>query len=89
MQAPVMVLSKLTPYLLIINPNSVDANTKRETGKSAQLGNVQAAKVCFHFSDIYLNIHYSGSCGYYSNNAGSKINAENAVRSHGGNCDNK
>ena len=50
MQAPVMVLSKDyyifyyydLNYIIIIY--YIDANTKRETGKTAQIGNIQAAK---------------------------------------------
>jgi T-complex protein 1 subunit gamma len=53
MQAPVMVLSKASRQLLHvfqtrahhICTHLTDANTKRETGKTAQLGNIQAAKV--------------------------------------------
>jgi hypothetical protein len=53
MQAPVMVLSKGSRQLLHVFQTRAhhicarftDANTKRETGKTAQLGNIQAAKV--------------------------------------------
>lgn len=57
MNAPVMVLSKLIAHQNVSFkfccvtdaplPNFPDANTKRETGRTAQLGNIQAAKVRF------------------------------------------
>lgn len=55
MNAPVMVLSKFVghqdfafKFCCVTDtplPNFADANTKRETGRTAQLGNIQAAKV--------------------------------------------
>ena len=47
MQAPVMILSKSLGYALFVFYYllDLDSNTKRETGKVAQLGNIAAAKV--------------------------------------------
>lgn len=59
MQAPIMVLSKCPHHFICVRcpslpnttqsdnrfPYTPDANTKRETGRSAQLGNIAAAKV--------------------------------------------
>lgn len=45
--APVLVLSEFPVYIYIAVwlDISIDSNTKRETGRKAQLGNIEAAKV--------------------------------------------
>ena len=48
--APVLVLSKLAAIaarhpLICVPFIALDSNTKRETGRKAQLGNIEAAKV--------------------------------------------
>ena len=47
--APVLVLSKRNEHAFSITFNffMIDSNTKRETGRKAQLGNIEAAKVPF------------------------------------------
>ena len=41
----------------VMNYVSVDSNTKRETGRKAQLGNIETAKV-FYFPALYIIILY-------------------------------
>ena len=36
-----------------------DANTKRESGKKAQYGNIQAAKVSYMMLSVYYIIYYT------------------------------
>lgn len=60
--APVLVLSKLCmSYETIMNYVKfvLDSNTKRETGRKAQLGNIQAAKV---LSNNLLSYLFSKCC---------------------------
>lgn len=42
MQVPVLVLST---FYIFIGYLSIDQNTKRESGRKVQIGNIQAAKV--------------------------------------------
>lgn len=61
-----------------------DANTKRETGRTAQIGNIQAAKVkeIKHFYLMFLLFVVKLGCiGYNSNHVRAKIHAEDVVRS--------
>ncbi len=51
MSTPILVLSEYYVFLIVVcyiltsSSLSLDANTKRESGKKAQYGNIQAAKV--------------------------------------------
>lgn len=76
MQTPVMVMS---------------TNSKRETGRKAQLANIQAAKVnplktmhaCIFLSFFLFNILGSIRNRYF--NFGTSSYVKNAIRSNGGN----
>jgi hypothetical protein len=66
------------------------ANTRRETGKKAQFGNIMAAKVTLDMAaDLDLGIHsstfnlrllVSGRLGYRKDNNGAKCDVENDFR---------
>lgn len=74
MQAPVGVLA---------------GNTKRDTGKKAQSGNIMAAKVQLLYLAFFNNLSrtdqaprasciFPGGIGYHSDNAGPSLDAEDA-----------
>lgn len=76
MQVPVLVLSK---FVFDMIDMWIDQNTKRESGRRVQLGNIQAAKVYY----LIITIHQIGSCWHHSYNSGSSKYVEDAFGPYG------